>query len=478
MSIAIFDDTIIEKTYNQYMIKLIPKFDQINIQILDNFSFYIYESTFFIKKFQNFFPSNISISQISEKIKDLIEQKYLKIEENKSDLKLNLFFNDSSLELILNKKDISSIELFTKLINEINKIKNENNLLKENYYKLNERIELIEKKENDILKNENYKINEIKKRIKRLENFHKEKSKLTECNLYEIKEIKPHNDTITVLSTFPSGNIITTSKDNLIKIYDKDFNLIDNISNKHIQPISHIEIKDENNFISCSHDKNIKLWIKRKNHFINNNTILNAHEEGITKVIYLSNKILISCSKDCTIKIWEENNKNIYDNIVTLTHFDNIYSILFLEDKNILISSGKDGTKFWNLNKNQIDNINCIIHFETTKCLFHTSLCRLDEDRIIVNGKNESLKVISISKNSIIKEINNPFLCSGILVIEDKEIFIVGGQSKDIKIYRNDNYECIQTIRNAHDFNILGFIELKNGSIASYSVNKIKIWDM
>ena len=56
--------------------------------------------------------------------------------------------------------------------------------------------------------------------------------------------------------------------------------------------------------------------------------------------------------------------------------------------------------------------------------------------------------------------------------------YLVGGVSKDIIIYRNDNYESIQTIQNAHDHYIRGFIELKDGSIASYSDDKkIKIWN-
>ena len=44
-------------------------------------------------------------------------------------------------------------------------------------------------------------------------------------------------------------------------------------------------------------------------------------------------------------------------------------------------------------------------------------------------------------------------------------------------VYRNDNYECIQIIQNAHDDSILGFIELKDGTIISYSSDKkIKVW--
>ena len=65
----------------------------------------------------------------------------------------------------------------------------------------------------------------------------------------------------------------------------------------------------------------------------------------------------------------------------------------------------------------------------------------------------------------------------GISLIKDKGIFLVGGDSKDIRIYRNDNYECIQEIKEAHNNYILGFIELKDGSIASFSDDQtIKIW--
>ena len=45
-------------------------------------------------------------------------------------------------------------------------------------------------------------------------------------------------------------------------------------------------------------------------------------------------------------------------------------------------------------------------------------------------------------------------------------------------IYRNDNYECIRVIQNAHDTDIRGFVELKDGSIISYSYDKkIKKWN-
>ncbi len=105
---------------------------------------------------------------------------------------------------------------------------------------------------------------------------------------------------------FPTGNIISVSVDKSIIIYDIDFNILQNIQNAHNNLISYVEVIDENNFITCSEDKNIKLWIKNVDKFINNKTINNAHKKGITKVIYCSNKNLISCSYDNKINIWKE----------------------------------------------------------------------------------------------------------------------------------------------------------------------------
>ena len=470
------DESII-KIYNDYKIKLSIIFDYINIKIEKNF--YSYESNFNIEYLQKFklLISNLTINEMIEFINGLIDENNIKIEENENNLKLILIstlFNHPNVELILNKNLKISNEIIEKLINEISNIKNENKILKENYNKLNKRIELIEK-ENERLKKENIKNG---KRIDFLEKFHNNKIQLTECDLHNINTIQVHNNSVCSMSIFPSGNIISVSKDQSIKIYDINFDIIQCIENAHDDTITFVEIKDEKNFITCSKDKIIKLWIKNQNQYIINKLINNAHDDVIMKIIYISNGNLISCSLDNTIKIWKESNNN-YEKIITLTHSNKIYSILYLEYKNLLISSGLDGTKFWNLNKNEIKNINCIKHFEETFCGWNEGLCKLDEDRIIVNGKKgNSLKIISISNKVIIKEINNPFQSLCIKIIENKGIFIVGGLSKDIRIYRQDNYECIQTIQNAHENNILGFIGLKDKTIASFSDDKkIKIWD-
>ena len=139
----------------------------------------------------------------------------------------------------------------------------------------------------------------------------------------------------------------------------------------------------------------------------------------------------------------------------------------------MLISGGKDGIKIWNYY-----NYELISYINKIECGSPDSLCRINEDIIIVGGlNNNKLKIISLSEKKIIKEINNQFICFTIYSLNDKEIFLVGGRSNDIKIYKSNNYECVQIIKKAHNRFIKGFIRL-NDLILSYSIDgKIKIWE-
>ena len=145
--------------------------------------------------------------------------------------------------------------------------------------------------------------------------------------------------------------------------------------------------------------------------------------------------------------------------------------MLLLDKKNILISSGDDGTKFWNIN-----NYECINYIEEVKCGNWNSMKTMDNDKIII-GEKTYLKIISLSEKRVVKNIFNKFIIYGICVIENKGVNIIGGASNDIKVYRNDNFECIQSIENAHYYDISDIIKLDNGNIVSCSYDRtISIW--
>ena len=280
---------------------------------------------------------------------------------------------------------------------------------------------------------------------------------------------------ITSLSIFPLGNIISVSTDKSIKIYDINFKIIQTIQVAHNLRIASVTIKDENNFVTSSDDGSIKTWIKKTINNINKfylNKIINyAHSICIYKVLFYSNDNLISCSADGILKIWEENDKT-YECITIFKDIDAIYSILLIEKKNILISSGGNGTKIWNVNNFEL--IKCI---NNAQCYNNNALNLIDDDRIIIGGGyNNIIKVISIFEKKIIKEINNGFICYGILIDEIMKLILIGGNCNKIKIYRSDNYDCVKLI-NINDNWINGIIKLKNGLIVSYGGDtKITFW--
>ena len=277
------------------------------------------------------------------------------------------------------------------------------------------------------------------------------------------------------MSIFPNNDIISVHSDKSIKIYDINFNIIQDIKNAHFDAIAYVYVKDEKNFATCGIDKCIKTWIKKEINqnefqFNLNKVINNAHNDKIRKIIYCSNGDIFSCSWDKTIKIWKEDNDQ-YQNIQCLMHSQHVNSILLFEKKNILISSGNDGTKLWN------NNYECIIYIQDAFCGGWNSLCQIDDERFIIGGKSGLMKIISISEKKIISEINNGFICSGICVIEDYMLILVCGKSNDIKIYDMITYEEIQSIKNAHQNKIKGITLLQNDLIATYSTDKnIKIW--
>ena len=59
------------------------------------------------------------------------------------------------------------------------------------------------------------------------------------------------------MNIFPSGNLISVSRDLSIKIYKNNFKIIHVILNANNSDINYVEIKDENNFVTYSNDKSI-----------------------------------------------------------------------------------------------------------------------------------------------------------------------------------------------------------------------------
>ncbi len=404
------------KLFNDWEIFFIPYLDSISIKIQKNFSNETYFNNFHLGYFKKskFFPFNLTIKNLIDIFRTLIQKENLKIFQIQANLKL-IFFLSFKEQIELNLLNLNQV----------------NNNIEQN-------------KQNQKLK------------------------------LKLMKTINISDSKIRILQTFPSGNILLTLCDRTIKIYNQNLNNIETIENCHENCISSISIIDENNFISSSYDKSIKFWKKKENKFTEIYVIQNAHNDWINKVLYLSYNNIISCGSDSIIKIWEKTINNNFQCISILNHSDSLTSILFLKDKHILISCGWDGTKIWNYNNlNLLKYIKgCICYYSGN------SIGRINEDKIIIAGTfNGIMKIISIKEKKVIKEINNGFHCNFVYINENKKIFITGGACNSLKIYRNDIFECIQIINYKSGIEAIGIVQFKNQTIASFTFEgDVQIW--
>ena len=96
-----------------------------------------------------------------------------------------------------------------------------------------------------------------------MKNSHSNKEIDFEYHLQYIKTICENNDCITSTDIFPSGKIISVSRDTSIIIWDENLILLEKINNAHNNYINDVKTKDENNFITYSY-QNIKICTNKK----------------------------------------------------------------------------------------------------------------------------------------------------------------------------------------------------------------------
>ena len=155
-------------------------------------------------------------------------------------LKINKEINNSIFDLENKFNDLNK-----SFGDNMNKIDILNNSLKENINILNNLIEEnIYILNNSIEENINILNNSLEENINILNNLIEKKVQLEKINLKHIYTINEHTARINSVAIFPySGNIISSSFDGSIIIYDKTFNILQKIQIIN-QRFCHIVIKD------------------------------------------------------------------------------------------------------------------------------------------------------------------------------------------------------------------------------------------
>ena len=293
--------------------------------------------------------------------------------------------------------------------------------------------------------------------------------------------LKYHTRRINYLGILKDGRLVSYSNDKTINIYKKNtFEIQLSIKEDSNNIVWFTQLKDER-LITCS-PENIKIIKLLEDNKYQIDQILKDHTEGARKIIEIKENELISVSYDKTMKIWKLNNENKFEckKTITFQNQKSCCSILKLNEKEFVTSSCDEKIiKFWKSEDySNIINIGDIETFWGSQIL-----CLINDDILCIGSKNsKGFFLIKISTHQIIKNIigiqcvNSIYKCSDGLIL--CSIIDNNGNYNLVKYkYEGEDLKKIAEKVKAHDSEICSSIELENGVIASGGYDfLIKLW--
>ena len=290
-------------------------------------------------------------------------------------------------------------------------------------------------------------------------------------SLDSLKDLRSYKTTGEVISLcLLSNNTIAASmSDNSVQIFDFAFLRPIIKITEHRDTVSSIAELENNQIVTCSYDKSIRIWKIKNNAAICEHLNNNAHNSKIIKVITLTNKRFSTCSDDGVIKIWssERNyeNLNIFrPSVSKISSF-----IQFNPHEYLIVASRKEIIKF-NM-KEQI----CESSNTSVSCLYRNSLLQIDKERVIL-GKVNVIYLVNVNtmeiENTINKEIG--YVLSFCLL--NKNFAICGCGTGKIGLY-NIKENTIELKQTEHKNLITSLVALdSNGFISGGLDNMLFHW--
>lgn len=296
-------------------------------------------------------------------------------------------------------------------------------------------------------------------------------------NLNLKKTIIKKKSYVNCLLMLHDGRLASCYSDCSIKVHNTtDYSVVISIDQAHSKGINNISQLKNNQILSCSDDKTIKIWeiFENEYKFI---TTINYHSSEVLKALPLKNdKVASFVFHAKNIKIWSSNPPY---NLITknLQHKGTVESILEQKNKNILVTACSDRLlRFFNL-----DNFQCNHTINDVQSSSRNGMLEIDDDRIIITGFG-CLIIVDTIDYSVVKKVEEPLfgIINAILLLPDRSLLIGCGQMEE-KIFiqiEQEKFEFVSEKIEVHQSTINSLVSLSNHSFASCSDDKtIKIWE-
>ena len=287
--------------------------------------------------------------------------------------------------------------------------------------------------------------------------------------IYAVRErnrLEGHTDWVSSVSWSPDGKVLASaSKDNSIKLWNKDGTCRKQLLEHKAGVYSVIWSPDGQTFASASEDKTVKIWSKEGVLL----KTLTGHTQSVSSVSFSPDgKLIASASWDKTVKIWKTDGTLLK----TLRNSDRILGVTFSPNGKLIATASLDNTislwqrngtfiKTWKAHDKAVTSVSFSPDGEilaSTSADNTAKLWRLRDQVLLNTLKGHSNWVLSVTFSA------------------DSEIIATGSKDNTIKLWHRDG-TLLETLK-GHGNMVQSVSFSPDGlTLASASAdNTIKLW--
>ena len=204
---------------------------------------------------------------------------------------------------------------------------------------------------------------------------------------------------------------------------------------------------------------------------------LTGHAQKVTsaRISHIDGKRAISCSQDRNIKVWDLNRGHATGSMLTPS---NVYSVCYDATEQQAISSHFDGAvRIWDIRTNRMDRENIVHASPVTSIVFMPN-----QNEILTNSRDNTLKLIDLRTMDVVKSFSAPKYRVGTdwsnpCVAPDGAHIASGGADGGVFIWRVKDGRLMMTLH-GHDAAVATCAWSASGALASACKNGVcLLWE-